>query len=78
MPDGPSSRYCGCRLAAAAALASDFEPRDTSRPSAYAADGTDSGAAMIYDVLGASWFIALMIVTYGLATGQLCVWRRDN
>jgi hypothetical protein len=35
-------------------------------------------AAMIQDVLGASWFIALMIVTYGLATGQLCVWRRDN
>jgi len=34
------------------------------------------GAAMI-DVLGAIWFIALVSVTYGIATGQFCLWRRD-
>ena len=33
---------------------------------------------MIQDVLGASWFIALIIITYGVATGQLCLCRRDN
>jgi hypothetical protein len=36
------------------------------------------GAAMIQDVFSAAWFIALLIVVYGLATGDLCLWRRDD
>jgi hypothetical protein len=36
------------------------------------------GAAMTQDVLGTIWFIALLIVAYGLVTGDLCLWRRDN
>jgi hypothetical protein len=36
------------------------------------------GAAMIQDVLWALWFIALLIVVYGTATGDLCLWRRDD
>ena len=78
MPDGPSSRYCGCRLAAAAALASDSNRATRRGQARMLPTAPIRGAAMIHDVLGASWFIALMIVTYGLATGQLCVWRRDN
>jgi hypothetical protein len=30
------------------------------------------GAAMIQDVFSAAWFIALLIVVYGMATGELC------
>jgi hypothetical protein len=36
------------------------------------------GAAMTQDVLGALWFIMLLISIYGLVTGDLCLWRRDN
>jgi hypothetical protein len=36
------------------------------------------GAAMIQNVFGALWFIALLIVVYGTATGNLCLWRRDD
>jgi hypothetical protein len=35
------------------------------------------GAAMIQDVFSAAWFI-MLIVVYGLATGDLCLWRRDD
>jgi hypothetical protein len=35
------------------------------------------GAAMIESVLGALWFITFLIVIYGMATGGLCLWRRD-
>jgi hypothetical protein len=28
-------------------------------------------------VLGAIWFIAVFIVVYEMATGDLCLWRRD-
>jgi len=34
--------------------------------------------AMIQDVPGALWFITLLIVVYGMATGDLCLWRRDD
>jgi hypothetical protein len=34
--------------------------------------------AMIQDVRGALWFITLLIVVYGMATGDLCLWRRDD
>ena len=37
-----------------------------------------SGAAMTQDVLGALWFIALIIVAYELFIGDLWLWRRDN
>jgi hypothetical protein len=33
---------------------------------------------MIQDILPALWFIALIIVAYGLFTGDLCLWRRDD
>ena len=34
---------------------------------------------MTQDVLGALWFITLLISIYGMATGDLCLWRRyDN
>ena len=34
---------------------------------------------MTQDVLGALWFITLLISIYGMATGDLCSWRRyDN
>jgi hypothetical protein len=34
---------------------------------------------MTQDVLGAIWFITLLISIYGMATGDLCFWRRyDN
>jgi hypothetical protein len=36
------------------------------------------GAAMIQVVLGALWFITVLIVVYGMATGDLCFWRRDD
>ena len=36
------------------------------------------GAAMIQDVLWALWFITVLIVVYGMATGDLCLWRRDD
>jgi hypothetical protein len=36
------------------------------------------GAAMIQDVFSALWFITLLIVVYGMATGDLCLWRRDD
>jgi hypothetical protein len=36
------------------------------------------GAAMIQDVLSALWFITLLVVVYGMATGDLCLWRRDD
>jgi hypothetical protein len=50
-----------------------------SRLRAYNAGGMPiSGAAMTQDVLGALWFIALIIVAYELFTGDLCLWRRDN
>jgi hypothetical protein len=32
---------------------------------------------MIESVLGALWFITWLIVVYGMATGGLCLWRRD-
>jgi hypothetical protein len=31
---------------------------------------------MTQDVLGALWFITLLIGIYGMATGHLCLWRR--
>ena len=33
---------------------------------------------MTQDVLGAIWFITLLIVVYGMATGDLCLWRRGD
>jgi hypothetical protein len=43
-----------------------------SRLRAYAADGMPArGAAMIRNVLGALWFITLLIVVYGMAIGDL-------
>jgi len=33
---------------------------------------------MTQDVLGALWFIAVLVVVYELATSDLCLWRRDN
>ena len=36
------------------------------------------GAAMTQDVLGALWFIMLLISIYGMVTGDLCLWRRDD
>jgi hypothetical protein len=36
------------------------------------------GAAMIQDLLGALWFITLLIVVLATATGDLCLWRRDD
>jgi hypothetical protein len=33
---------------------------------------------MTQDVLGALWFIALFIIVYGVAIGDLCLWRRDD
>jgi hypothetical protein len=67
-----------------------FSPERTGRGASYMYRATPRGrermllmapirsAAMTQDVLGASWFIALIIITYGVATGQLCLWRRDN
>ena len=34
--------------------------------------------ARIQDIPGALWFIALLIVVYGMAIGDLCLWRRDD
>jgi hypothetical protein len=34
--------------------------------------------AMIQDVSGALWFITLLIVVFGMASGDLCLWRRDD
>ena len=34
--------------------------------------------AMTKDVLGALWFIMLLISIYGMVTGDLCLWRRDD
>ena len=52
---------------------------DTSRLRAYAAEACRLGeAAMTQDVLGALWFIALFIIVYGVAIGDLCLWRRDD
>jgi hypothetical protein len=34
--------------------------------------------AMTQDVLGALWFIMLLISIYGMVTGDLCLWRRDD
>jgi hypothetical protein len=36
------------------------------------------GAAMTQDVFGALWFFTLLIVVYGMVTGDLCFWRRDD
>jgi hypothetical protein len=36
------------------------------------------GAAMIQDVFSALWFITLLVVVYGTATGNLCFWRRED
>jgi hypothetical protein len=36
------------------------------------------GAAMTQDVLGAVWFIMLLISIYGMVTGDLCLCRRDD
>jgi hypothetical protein len=33
---------------------------------------------MTQDVLGALWFITLLIGIYGMATGDLCLWRRGE
>jgi hypothetical protein len=33
---------------------------------------------MIQDVPGVLWFIALLIVVYGMAIGDLCLWRHDD
>ena len=61
------------------AVSSDRAKQDTSRLRAYAARRMPGrGAAMIQDVLWALWFIALIFVAYGLATGDLCLWRRDD
>jgi hypothetical protein len=50
-----------------------------SQPSVYTAGSMPvRGAAMIQTVFGAPWFITLLIVVYGTATGNLCLWRRDD
>jgi hypothetical protein len=51
-----------------------------SRPRAYtpAAGPIFGGAAMIQDVFGTLWFITSLIVIYGMATGDLCLWRPDD
>ena len=36
------------------------------------------GAAMTQDILGALWFIMLLIIIYGMVTGDLCLWRRND
>jgi hypothetical protein len=36
------------------------------------------GAAMTQDILGALWFIMLLISIYGMVTGDLCLWRRND
>jgi hypothetical protein len=33
---------------------------------------------MTQDVLGALWFIMLLISIFAIATGDLCLWRRDD
>ena len=33
---------------------------------------------MTQDVLGALWFVTLLIGIYGMATGHLCLWRRGD
>ena len=33
---------------------------------------------MTQDVIGVLWFITLLIVIYGMATGDLCLWRRGD
>jgi hypothetical protein len=33
---------------------------------------------MTQDVLGAIWFITLLIGVYGMSTGDLCLWRRGE
>jgi hypothetical protein len=33
---------------------------------------------MTQDVLGAVWFIMLLVSIYGAVTGDLCLWRRDD
>jgi hypothetical protein len=33
---------------------------------------------MTQDVLGALWFVMLLASIYGMATGDLCLWRRDS
>jgi hypothetical protein len=35
-------------------------------------------AAMIQDVVSALWFLTLLIVVYGMATGDLCLWRCED
>jgi hypothetical protein len=34
--------------------------------------------AMIRDLVSALWFVTLLIVVYGMATGDLCLWRRED
>jgi hypothetical protein len=51
--------------------------------SAYAADDTAESRpvreeTMTQDVLGALWFITLLIVIYGMATGHLYFWSRGD
>jgi hypothetical protein len=49
------------------------------QPRAYTAGSMPvRGAAVIQDVVSALWFITLLIVVYGTATGDLCLWRRDD
>jgi hypothetical protein len=36
------------------------------------------GAAMIQNVFSALWFITLLIVVFGMAIRDLCLWRRDD
>jgi hypothetical protein len=51
---------------------------DISRLKAYIGGCTaDLGCSMTYDVLGALWFITLLVGFYGVAIGELCLWRRD-
>jgi hypothetical protein len=33
---------------------------------------------MTQDLFGALWFIVLLVSIYGMATGDLCLWRREN
>jgi hypothetical protein len=33
---------------------------------------------MTQDVLGALWFITLLICIFGMSTGHVCFWRRGE
>jgi hypothetical protein len=33
---------------------------------------------MTQDVLGSLWFVTVLIGIYGMAIGELCLWRRGD